>query len=246
MSPLLVQLRQTLSRGPLPAALPGVLALLALSIGMALASVGAAGTLTAGGDHSAEEHAGEEHSGESLARIDLEGADLTESDLSGSDLKNANLVDATLEGADLSETDLQNADLSGTDLRDALLEDAFAKNASFAGALLNGASLVGASLKNADLSGSMLLGADLSDLGDIKNATFDDSYYDADTLLDPRIDTSGMIAVMGPCPGEPDAMLVMGDDGLACESAEMLPEPSTAMALACGGALLLALARRRR
>ena len=208
------------------------------------ASGASADALAREGSHIGEDHSFEVHADEDLREIDLSGADLSGSDLSGSDLKDAVLVEAVLVGTDLSVASLKNADLTGADLRGAWLEDTAAKNATFVGAVLNGASLVGADLKNTDFAAASLLGADLSDLAKVKNASFDGAFYDADTALDPRIDTSGMIEVVGPHPEIAGAMLVIDDGESDYVNVEFLPEPSPLAALVCGGALLL-LPRRR-
>jgi hypothetical protein len=219
------------------------------SLALLTAAPAGAGPLRAGGDHAGEDHSLEDHSGEYLRRIDLGEADLSGSDLSASDLKDAVLVDALLVDARLVLTVLFNADLTGADLTGADLTGAMAKNAVFADAVLDGAVLVGADLKNASFAGAMLLGADLSSVRSGRHADFDGAYYDARTLLDPSIDTTGMLEVLGICPRDPGLYLIDSDgDGLAdtCQGAIPLPEPGGALGVVSGAALLLALRARRR
>ncbi len=168
-------------------------ALLVLLVLLLPAGVSHATPLFAFGDHTGEDHSFENHDKEILNDIILSSADLTSTNLSKSVLTNAIMISAILTGADIEKTDFGGADLSGS-----AVTGTAAKNAVFTGAILDGTDFSGSDVKNADFTGASLLGADFSSLANADKADFTGAFYDAATILDPGIDTSGMILVPEP------------------------------------------------
>ncbi len=204
-------------------------------LALAVSTSAAASPLTAYGYHVGEDHSFDDHHAQDLHHIDLCLADLTASDFGVTNLRSGLFVDAVLVGLLLDAAELEAADFSGADLTGADLSGADAEAAIFAHAVLEDAVLLGADLEDADFTGASLLGADLSTVVNGDLASFAGAYYDAATLLDPAIDTSGMYRVMSACPSDPELWWVdTNADGEPdeCHEPVRLPEPGSAALLA--------------
>ena len=134
------QLPQLL-RGPLSRlgwspvlALAGILSLLLLAAGPALAAM----------DYAKQSLIGADFAGADLRGVTFNLTNLREANFHGADLRGASLFGAKLQDADMADTDLRDATLDsavfeGTNLTNAVLVDAFAFNTKFRGVNIEGA-----------------------------------------------------------------------------------------------------------